>query len=493
MVDAEELRREIAARHEWLMVPEYGRGFSLLSNEISVTDVDGRAHIGFLSDDGFHSRVLDRFEKGDEELHVDLMEPGGGLPSRFRLIPRPSAIELRVSVEAARLRKANEIAEIVRHSVAELKITRVDLNERSGRFAQILADIPGKHRIAILADITGKLSPEAIAAAGISWFDSLTRRKGKPILELWLICSRPASVRVSKLHANLNAQWKARISTAYIDTTDTESSRLVFRPERRISELWREKAPRLVIPAVVRSDVLAEKIVALAPDEIDINYSRQGETYRYLGLPFARSRVLFGREAGWFGIGRQSTPIASASWNSLTGLVRELAAHRRHDTDDKRHKLYRDAPEAWLESLLRRDIRQLDSNLVLSPIHAQFRTSNQKIDLLALRRDGRLVIIEVKTQPDRQVVLQAAEYWRRIELQRRRGLLDTLFAGREILDKPPIIYLTAPAWSIHRELDLFARALSPEIELWHFDLHEGWRECLKVVHRRTYHSEATYR
>lgn len=487
MVDAEQLRSALAARHEWLMVPEYGRGFSLLASEISVTDVDGRHRLDYLSDDGSRSSFLERFERDDDELHVHLADGRDGDIARFRLIPRPSAVELRASVEAARLKKANELAEIVTSSVDGSKVVRVDLNEHGGRYAQIIADIPGRHRVSILADLTAKLSPEAIVSAGISWFDSLSRRKGKPVLETWVICDKNASLRVQKLVAMLNPQWRSRISVGYIDSTEPDARRAVFRPQRRIQDLWRERAPRLVIPSVVRSEMLAERILALAPGDIDINYSRHGETYRYRGLPFARSRVVFGVEAGWFGLGRQTMPITGDSWDRLVDLVRELAAHRRHDTDDKRHRHYRETPEAWLESILRRDIRQLDANLVLSPIHAQFRTSNQKIDLLALRRDGRLVIVELKTQPDRQVVLQAAEYWRRIELQRRRGILDGLFEGREIAAKPPIIYLTAPAWSIHRDLELFARALSPEIELWHFDLHEEWRDKIRVIQRRNYH------
>ena len=123
-----------------------------------------------------------------------------------------------------------------------------------------------------------------------------------------------------------------------------------------------------------------------------------------------------------------------------------------------RHEFYRTSPEAWLESILRRDIRRLDANLILSPIYNQFRTSNDKIDLLALRRDGRLVVIELKTQPDREMIFQAADYWRKIELQRRRGVLPAadLFEGREILDEPVLVYLAAPALSFHRDYEFFA-------------------------------------
>ena len=47
---------------------------------------------------------------------------------------------------------------------------------------------------------------------------------------------------------------------------------------------------------------------------------------------------------------------------------------------------YNSAPEAWLESLLRRNIKLLDANLILSPVYHQFRAERDKIDLLALAK-----------------------------------------------------------------------------------------------------------
>jgi hypothetical protein len=101
------------------------------------------------------------------------------------------------------------------------------------------------------------------------------------------------------------------------------------------------------------------------------------------------------------------------------------------------------------------------------------------------------VIIELKAQPDREMILQAADYWRKIELERRRGILveADLFEGREILDKPVLVYLAAPALSFHRDYKFFARALAPEIELWRFELHENWRAEIKVLARREFRDQ----
>ena len=180
--------------------------------------------------------------------------------------------------------------------------------------------------------------------------------------------------------------------------------------------------------------------------------------------------------------------LNDASWQTLIELIGDLESHRRPGAANKRHELYRAAPEAWLEAILRQNIKLLDANVILSPIYNQFRASSDKIDLLALRRDGRLVIIELKTTPDREAVFQAADYWRKIELQRRSGNLRAIraFGDAYILDKPALVYIAAPALSFHRDFEFFARMLVPEIEMWRWELHQNWREKVKVVARRDY-------
>ena len=244
----------------------------------------------------------------------------------------------------------------------------------------------------------------------------------------------------------------------------------------------------MVLPVDPRPGETAASIIALSPGNIDIVYSKQGETLRFNGLPFARVRTVLGRERAWFGIGPNRPLLSAENTDKLASLVTELELHRSASPPNRRHRLYRAAPEAWLESILRRNVKLLDDNLILAPIYNQFRSSNDKIDLLALRRDGRLVIIELKTKPDREMIFQAADYWRKIELQRRRGILAAadLFGGREIIDRPSLVYLAAPALSFHRDLELFAAAIDPEIEIWRFELHEKWRGAVKVVGRRSH-------
>jgi len=129
--------------------------------------------------------------------------------------------------------------------------------------------------------------------------------------------------------------------------------------------------------------------------------------------------------------------------------------------------------------------------LIIAPLHAQFRTARggrlgaRPIDLLALRQDGRLVVIELKVFEDREHVLQGADYWRRVEAHRRRGHLSRakLFGERRIRDEPPLVYLVAPTLRLHPSFRKLAQMIAPDIEIYRFDINEDWRSGVRVMRR----------
>lgn len=487
MVNTDELREIVSGHHEWLLVRDAGKTFPLERHEIEITKHGEKAQFGFLDDKGFHSWRLNSFACNGSEIAIDVAGAFARKQEVMRLVPRVAAAELAAEIERARLEKANEMAGLITENFPGTKLGRVALNTENGRLAQINFDTADKKPIAAIADVTSTLTVESVLTAAMLWLEKLGMRKKKPVLDIWIICEKRQAKNAQKLHALLTDCWKEKIAIVEIDRR-SDRPRLVHLPKRKIRKLWREKARKLMLPNDPEPSTTSQRIIGLSSEKIDIVCSKQGETLRFMGLPFVRVRAMLGKEKAWFGVGRERHILSDESWNDLTMLVDLLETNRHADAANKRHDQYRAAPEAWLESILRRNIKLLDANLILSPIYNQFRSSNDKIDLLALRKDGRLVIIELKTQPDREMIFQAADYWRKIELQRRRGILAEadLFDGREILDKPALIYLVAPAWSFHRDFEFFARTISAKIELWRFELHENWREKVRVITRQDY-------
>ena len=481
------LRETIDEHFEWLIVRENGRTFPVRCDEIDVAAGDGRSHFSFLDDLGFHTWRLNDVEHANGEIILDVAGAFGKNRETLRLVPREPAAVLAAEVELARLKKANEIADILAASVPGTKIVRVALSSENGRLAHIFFKKgTGKHG-AMMADVSGTMTHEALLAAAILWRQKLAPRKKEPISEVCIAAEKRSAKNLQKLHALMKVSVQDSIKIFEIRRSK-EPPETIELTVRKVRELWRERPRKLSLPHVPFPSETSQRIIDLAPEKIDVIYSKQGETLRFLGLPFARVRSMLGTEKAWFGTEKEKSVLNDASWQALCELVEDLENHRRPGAANKRHELYRAAPEAWLEAILRQNIKLLDPNLILSPIYNQFRASSDKIDLLALRRDGRLVIIELKTTPDREAVFQAADYWRKIELQRRSGNLRGIraFGDAEILDKPALVYIAAPALSFHRDFEFFARMLVPEIELWRWELHENWRERIRVVARRDF-------
>jgi hypothetical protein len=484
MVEAPASLTDLLATHfEWLAVYSEGRTFPLRIDEIEIDESPAKTLIGMHGENGFRTWRVHNVGSEDGELSLVLSRNLGIERQTVRLIPRTPAAELAGEVELARLVRANEIAKLIEANFGAIKIIRVALNEHNGRMANILIESPNKEHTAVLADVTNGLTAETLLASTFLWLERLNSRRKRPVLSAWIVAEKKQARALRRLHTLLNRNAKSRV--VIVEINDEKLKPL---DEWTLSALWREKPRKLSIPSEVRVSKTLGEIIGISPDAIDSLRSKQGETARFHGLPFARIRSLMGKERSWFGVRKQRRPLLPENVEDLGKLVDELDRFRRPDSPNPRHEYYRASPELWLESILKRDIQKLDANLILSPIYNQFRSSTDKIDLLALRRDGRLVVIELKTSPDRQMVFQAADYWRKIELQRRRGVLAKarLFGDLEIKDEPTLVYAVAPALSFHRDFEYFARMLAPEIELWRFELHEDWRREIRVIARHQY-------
>ncbi len=58
-----------------------------------------------------------------------------------------------------------------------------------------------------------------------------------------------------------------------------------------------------------------------------------------------------------------------------------------------------------------------------------------------------------------------------------------LFGDTEISDEPPLVYLVAPMLRFHHSFQMIARCITPEIEMYRFDLNEDWRAGVRVARR----------
>ena len=347
-------------------------------------------------------------------------------------------------------------------------------------------------RIAVTGYVAASKASDADAflASALLWFKRTSERARAPYIDhLWFLLEGAIIKPVIQRIALLRQTLQDVISVYEVDKQLVEAS-MVQVPTR--DDLWKKRLARFPPITPDGPGELTTRLVAIAPDAIDVAHARHGKTLRYHGLPFARVRQLLGCERAWFGVEGSLRRLLDEStereWNDFLNTLKE---HRSADARDRHHALYRNAGEAWLESLLRRDITRLDPGLIIAPLYAQFRISRagvpgvRPIDLLALRRDGRLVVIELKIFESREHVLQGVDYWQRVESHRRRGNITRakLFGDRTIKNESPLIYLVAPTLRVHASLTTMAHAIAPDLELYRFDINEDWRSGVRVMRR----------
>jgi hypothetical protein len=515
---------------EWFISQNERMPFEIDRSEFDFSVAHGRLIFSSWTQQGSLTWHVTDWSRSDEKLILKASRRMGGEAATIELVPRASARALVATIAAARQMRCEQLAEIVRkglgdrvlgvdkdHSIStgeirnylhptpytqhpsanpSIKIERAALSpgmrrDQPGRYARIILRLP--HERVAVTSIVARSDPrnvDSLYSSALLWFTRLQSAARRPsINRLVIVVEKRILEAARQRHVLLRDSLRRRIELLLIDD-DWREIESTPRWERKY--LWRKKLPRFppVIEAV--STDRGNQIVAIAPAAIDAVASRHGQTLRYHGLPFARIRRVMERDYVWFGIeGSRRRALGDYQQLEFAKLLSDLQTYRHESCRDRRHWFYRAAGEAWLESILRRDITKLDPGLIIAPLHAQFRTSPggpagpRPIDLLALRQDGRLVVIELKVSEDREHVFQGVDYWRRVEAHRRRGHISAakLFGDREISDESPLVYLVAPTLRFHPSFATLARTIAADIEIYRFDINEDWRTGVRVVRR----------
>jgi hypothetical protein len=190
-----------------------------------------------------------------------------------------------------------------------------------------------------------------------------------------------------------------------------------------------------------------------------------------------------------FGIGEMR-----AARSHHAGEIQQLAAEldrARSPTADRDHPLYRQFPEAWLESQARAQLEAIDASLLPDPVYGQVPafTAGERgvLDLLAIDGRGRLAVIELKATADLHLPLQALDYWIRVKWHLDRGEfpLHGYFPGVPLAPDPPRLLLVSPALEYHPTTETILRFFAPAIHVERIGVGVEWRKGLHVMFRLT--------
>src|SRR6266404_6182426 len=521
--DAKRSINELLAMHsEWFLAQDGGAPLAVDFADLDFSIAHQRLIFSSWTESGFRSWRITAWNWTGEKLVLAASRRMGAEQGTLEMVPRASARAIVAGIAAARQARCLRLAQIASEAVSHAKVESAALSpgmrrDQPGRFARIVLRRPHE-RIALTATVANSdaRNVDSLFSSALLWFNRLQSRPKRPYVEkLLIVVEREILEATRQRHVLLRESLRQRIELFEIRGSSPSPGPPAGQPgwggavrEGSISEepwqqlepvrpwerknLWRQRLRQF--PAVAEHEAIerVKQLIALRPQAIDVISSRHGQTLRYHGLPFARVRRVMDRDRIWFGIeGSRRRLLDDYHEQDWVKLFRDLEDHRNGDCRDKSHWFYRAAGEAWLESILRRDISKLDPGLIVAPLHAQFRTSHggptgaRPIDLLALRRDGRLAVIELKVSEDREHVFQGVDYWRRVEAHRRRGHISSakLFGDREISDESPLVYLVAPTLRFHPSFATLANTIAPDIEIYRFDINEDWRRGVRVVRR----------
>jgi hypothetical protein len=353
----------------------------------------------------------------------------------------------------------------------------------------------GQQYFAVLG-VSGEETQATIDAAvsmAVLWLEDCRERfAGKAVVEGACICvpqERGAAVRLRMGHLDREAaKWRLfeidsrSESMQELDTNDigNVATRLVRCPN---TEQVRERMKASI-----------ERVRALMPQASIVVTSAAEVSFRLLGLEFARARCGANRgfrleEKITFGPGAAEIELNEETEPFFREMIERLLQTRYRR--DRNHPLFRMSAERWLESMVQRDVSVLDDRLDPTCVYAQvpaFAASDRAmIDLLAVTRQGRLAVTELKADEDLHLPIQGLDYWARVRWHHRRGEFQAhgYFHGRELSTEDPLLILAAPALHLHPTTDKLLRYLSPEIDWKVIGLDERWRDGIRVVFRKT--------
>lgn len=359
-----------------------------------------------------------------------------------------------------------------------------------GKYARLTIRKKGEIILAIgtsSAEIPANI--DGVAAAGLIWLAGFNRGKDPKLQarHLWF-CLPPENSRTVRERLSLIDAGRLEARIACFEFDERREEIIALSPATQF-ELFHRNTRQMLWPLEHEDhDHLRRRILSLAPGSIEVRQRTgdEGECYAINGLEFA---CLGARETVKFGVAGYSSKtgvLDRLNFNALAGLVKEILLYRSVSTPDPDHPYYRLRPEAWLESILRRNIHALDGRLNQACVYSQIPSwrgaQRSVLDLLTINDENRLVVIEIKVTEDPQLPMQGLDYWLCIEQARLLGEFERrgLFPGIEIANRSPILYLVAPQLRFHRTFTELARCLSPQIEAYRIGVNANWRMGVRV-------------
>jgi hypothetical protein len=427
-------------------------------------------------------------------LKLSVLRFGQAKPSRMEICSKaerqsPSALKAMRAAYQRTLERT--VAQVFPGWTLERITTSADLEHSFGAVCTRGLLRRGQERIAFTGCGEGESQStiDNSVAVAVLWLDycreHLAVKSHTGALALFVPEGHAQTVQLRVSHLNRQAvQWRVFSLDEHTDHSEELDLATELNLSTRLMQCFNREQ------TLERFSKSVEQMRSLCPQAETVAQSASTVSFRFHGLEFARAtlepdhhfriaeHIVFGAPPEEYELNDNTEPL-------LRKLIERLMLKRVGR--DHTHPFYRLQPERWLQSVVERDITQLDARLDRLPFYPQvpaFTASDRAvIDLLGITRDGRLAVIELKAAEDFHLPVQGLDYWARVRQHHRRGEFQRAgyFPGRILSERDPILILAAPALHVHPSTATMLRYFSPELEWKLVGLDERWRDGIRVV------------
>ena len=240
------------------------------------------------------------------------------------------------------------------------------------------------------------------------------------------------------------------------------------------------QSPYVIYPMVSKAPRIFWQLNKEFPS-LDVLFRRGKWELSFRGLPVAWSddsgSLLFDLQC----------PRRLLKLSSLHEHIRKVVEYRRFPPPFADHFSFRFGEERWLESLVMREHRKISREFA-QQIYSQVPTwvgGDRKIlDLLTVTNRGRLAVMELKTKKDLNLIFQGLDYWERVEHHRSQCDFGDAgyFAGIDLAEVRPLLYLVSPLFEFHRSLKIIRRYLRKDcLTIRCVGINADWKRGLRIL------------
>jgi hypothetical protein len=436
-----------------------------------------------------HSWRVTACEWRNQNLHLHCTKRMGSAQAVL-LLQRAPLID---SCAETRAEFAEKIAGLIEMNLRGYRVEQVihrgdEVRHFSGIRARLILKARGSTVAGIaLSERESQDNIDATLGEGLLWLEEL-RRRGRKVRRLAVLvpCGKASTIACRLTCLRFRG---AAIGLYEIDESAKQINPVAAFEQADLADHLQRAARRAewAKPHRPSAEALAliEQARQLAPEALE---TRQRSGWIHLairGLSFAR--VSLHKAVVEFGLHPPRKKLTQANRQEFAALIRRINSTRQADADNRGDPIFRAQAEGWLESVVRQKISLLDPGLdprfLYSQVPAYRGEQRAFIDLLAVTRRGRLVIMELKVSEDAELPFQGLDYWLRIDWHRRRGDFERrgYFKGLGLSDEAPLIYLVAPLFRFHATTKLLAATIAREAPVYRIGINEDWRKDLRVL------------